>query len=110
MVDVIRTKIRIGRGVSRKITYEGAVGRAGRESLSDADALAIAASWQAPTGVGSSLASLASGVDVAAQDVMWDVALTLRDAEHSTQADRVGLVALAEWVLRQVASEGEEES
>lgn len=63
--------------------------------ISDSIAGAIAAWWQSPGLVGHTLASLASGVEVLAEDVKRDILATIAEADGRA-TDRE-LLALYDW-------------
>lgn len=76
---------------------------AGYGEISDACAVTIAAQWQSPGHIGSTLAALASGAPVTVADVLDDIAATRREAREAgtlTGSDSLMLDMLATYVLQ----------
>ena len=69
-----------------------------RPTISDAAAVTIAARWQSPAGVGSQLASFASGAPVNSGELLEDALATYDEAERLE--DQQELIALALWVAK----------
>jgi hypothetical protein len=81
---------------SPQVTREVDAWRGGGNVITDASAGAIAAWWQAPSGVGRHLATLASGLPVDIDDLRDDIAATMPEADG---ADRDALNALDTWAV-----------
>jgi len=71
-------------------------------ALQDGAALAIASWWQSPGAVGCDLAALATGARCWREEVLDDIAATLRAHENMGKDDRDALILLIDWVWENV--------